>query len=84
MNCNCIETYIVINKIIISEICERLQIESYFFSKPKSLREYDNQLAKRSITYYLLFTLKVQDHKKKSYSILIAQLRHHDLILEKL
>ena len=31
MNCDCIKTYIVINEIIVFKICERLQIESYFF-----------------------------------------------------
>ena len=59
MNCDCIEIYIVINKIIVSEVCERLQIELYSFFKPKSLREYDGQLIKRSITHCLLFILKV-------------------------
>ena len=59
INCDCIKIYIVINEIIISEICERLQIESYFLFKFKSLREYDDQLVKRFITHYLLFTLKV-------------------------
>ena len=83
MNCNYIKTYIVINEIIILEICERLQIESYFLFKLKPLREYDDQLAKRSITHCLLFTLKVQGHKEESYSILITQLKHHDLIFEK-
>ena len=56
---NCIEIYIVINKIIVSEICERLQIESYSFFKFKLLRKYDDQFVKRPITHYLLFTLKV-------------------------
>ena len=84
MNCDCIETYIVINKIIIFEICERLQIESYFFFKFKSLRGYDDQLAKRSITYCLLPTLEIQGYKEKSYLILIVQLKYHDLIFEKL
>ena len=59
IDCDCIKAYIVINKIIILEICERLQIESYFFFKFKSLREYDDQLIKRSIIYCLLFILKV-------------------------
>ena len=83
INCDYIEVYIVINETIISEICERLQIESYSLFKFKSLREYDDQLVKRSITHYLLLILKVQGYKKESYSILIAQLKHHDLILEK-
>ena len=84
INCDYIKIYIVINKIIVFEICERLQIESYSLFKFKPLREYDDQLAKRSITHYLLFILKIQGHKEKSCPILIAQLRHHDLILEKL
>ena len=72
VNCDCIEVYIVINEVIVFEICERLQIESYFLFKSKSLREYDDQLVKRPITYYLLPTLKIQGHKEKSYSILIT------------
>ena len=71
VNCNYIKIYIVINEIIVFEICERLQIESYFFFKFKSLREYDNQFAKKLITHCLLFTLKVQDHKEESCSTLI-------------
>ena len=59
INCDCIKTYIVINEAIVSKICERLQIESYFLFKLKPLREYDNQLVKRFITHYLLLTLKV-------------------------
>ena len=64
MNCNCIKTYIVINEIIVFEICERLQIESCSLFKFKSLREYNDQFVKRSITHYLLFILKIQGHKK--------------------
>ena len=59
INCDCIEVYIVINKTIVPEICERLQIEPYSLFKPKFLRKYDNQLVKRSITHCLLLTLKI-------------------------
>ena len=83
INCDCIETYIVINKTIVPEVCERLQIESYSFFKLKPLREYDDQLIKKLITHCLLFILKVQDHKEESCSILITQLKHHNLIFEK-
>ena len=41
VNCECIKIYTVINKIIVFEVCKQLQIESYFFSKSKSLRDYD-------------------------------------------
>ena len=42
INYDYIKTYIVINEIIILEICERLQIESYSLFKLKFLRKYDN------------------------------------------
>ena len=54
-----------------------------FFFKLKPLREYDDQFVKRFITHCLLFILKVQGHKKESCLILIIQLKHHNLILEK-
>ena len=84
MNCDCIKIYIIINEIVIFEICERLQIESYIFFKLRFLREYNNQLVKRFIIYCLLFILNVHVYKKKTYFILIVQLKHHDLIFEKL
>ena len=31
INCDYVKTYTIINEIIISEICERLQIELYIF-----------------------------------------------------
>ena len=84
VNCECIEIYTVINKIIIFEVCKQLQIESYSLSKSKSLRDYNKQLIKKSITYYLLLTLNVHDHKKDLYFILITKIKQYNLIFEKL
>ena len=42
MNYKYIEIYIIINKIIVFEICKRLQIKLYSFFKFKFLREYNN------------------------------------------
>ena len=75
INCKYIETYIVINKIIVFEIYKRLQIELYSLFKFKPLRKYDDQLFKRFITHYLLFILNVYDYRKKFCFILIAQLK---------
>ena len=83
INCECIKIYTVINKIIIFEVCKQLQIESYSLSKSKSLRDYNKQLIKKSITYYLLLTLNVHDHKKDLYPILIIKIKQHNLIFEK-
>ena len=41
VNCECIKTYTIVNKIIIFEVCKQLQIELYSFSKLKSLRDYN-------------------------------------------
>ena len=84
VNCECIKTYIVINEIIVFEICKQLQIESYSLSKLKSLRDYDEQLIKKSIIYCLLFILNVHDHKKNLCLILIIKIKQYNLIFEKL
>ena len=84
MNCECIKIYIIINKIIVFEMCKQLQIESYSFSKLKPLRDYNEQLIKKFIIYYLLPTLNVHDYKKNLYFILIAKIKQYNLILEKL
>ena len=83
MNCEYIEIYTIINKIIILKMCKQLQIESYSFSKLKSLRNYDKQLIKKFIIYYLLFILNVHDYKKNSCFILIIKIKQYNLILEK-
>ena len=67
INSDIIKAYIVINKVIVFEICERLQIESYSLFKFKFLQKYDKQIVKRFIKfiiYYLLFTFNIHDYKK--------------------
>ena len=41
INCKCIKAYIIINEIIVLEVCKQLQIESYSLSKSKPLRDYN-------------------------------------------
>ena len=84
INCECIEIYTIINKIIIFEVCKQLQIELYSFSKLKSLWNYDEQLIKKFIIYYLLLILNVHDYKKDLYFILIVKIKQHNFIFEKL
>ena len=84
MNCKCIKIYTVINKIIIFEVCKQLQIESYSFSKLKSLRNYNEQLIKKFITYCLLFILNVYNYKKDLCFIFIIKIEQYNLIFEKL
>ena len=75
MNCKCIEIYTIINKIIIFEMCKQLQIELYSFSKLKLLRDYDEQLIKKFIIYYLSFIFNVHDYKKDLCLIFIIKIK---------
>ena len=83
VNCECIKTYIIINEIIVFEVCKQLQIELYPLSKSKSLRDYNKQLIKKSIIYYLLLILNVHDHKKNLCFIFIVKIKQYDFIFEK-
>ena len=83
VNCDDIKTYMIINEIIVFEICERLQIESFFFS---NLNLYENTISSSLndllyIIYYYFQTFTII--KKKSYLFSIIQLKYHDLIFEK-
>ena len=80
----CIKTYIIINKVIVLEVCKQLQIELYFLSKSKPLRGYDKQLIKQFIIYYLLLTLNVHGYKKGLCFIFIIKIKQYNLILRKL
>ena len=84
VNCECIKIYTIINKIIVFEVCKQLQIELCFFSKLKSLRDYNEQLIKKFIIYHLLFILNVHNHKKDLYFIFIAKIKQHNFIFGKL
>ena len=75
VNCECIKIYTVINEIIVFEVCKQLQIELYSLSKSKPLRDYDEQLTKKSITHCLLFILNVHDHKKGLCFIFIVKIK---------
>ena len=83
VNCEYIKIYIIINEIIVSEVCKQLQIDSYPLSKSKSLRDYNKQLIEKFITHYLLPILNVHDYKKNLCFILIVKIKQYDLILEK-
>ena len=84
INCECIKVYIVINEIIVFEVCKQLQIELYPLSKSKPLRDYNEQLIKKFIIHCLLLILNVHDHKKDLCFIFIIKIKQYDLIFEKL
>jgi len=76
--------YILIHTKLVDQICQKLKIQLIWLVKKKLIREYDEKLTKKIITYKILLNLTVKSHKKLTVSMLIIDINHHDIILEKL
>ncbi len=75
--------YILIHTKLVDQICQKLEIQLIWLVKKKLIREYDKKLMKKIIIHKILLNLTVKSHKKLTVSILIADINHHDVILEK-
>ncbi len=69
---------------LISELCERFDIQSISLFKSKSIRSYDETLDRRSITYALYISVTIQEHKNEMMSLLITRLDQHKIIIDNL
>jgi len=76
--------YILIHTKLVDQICQKLEIQLIRLAKEKLRREYDEKLMKKIIIHKILLNLTVESHKKLIVSMLIADINHHDVILEKL
>ncbi len=76
--------YILIHTKLVNQICQKLEIQLIWLAKEKLIREYDEKLTKKIIIHKILLNLTVESHKKLTVSMLIADINHHDVILEKL
>ncbi len=76
--------YILIHTKLVDQICQKLEIQLIQLAKEKLIREYDEKLTKKIITHKILLNLTVESHKKLTVSMLIANINHHNVILEKL
>ncbi len=75
--------YSFIDKLIMQNVYDHLQIESLSLIKLKSIREFDDHYAKKFITHAIYSNLTVQDHMKRFIFMLITELNQHQMILEK-
>ena len=75
--------YILIHTKLVDQICQMLEIQLIQLAKEKLIREYDKKLTKKIIIHKILLNLTVKNHKKLTVSMLIADINHHDIILEK-
>jgi len=75
--------YSFIDEVIAQIVCDQLQIESLTLIKAKSIREFNDHYAKKLITHVIYLNLTIQDHTVNIASMLITQLKQHQMILEK-
>ncbi len=76
--------YMLIHDKLVNKVCQKLEIQSISLAKEKLIRNYDEKLARKTITHKILFNLTIKSHKKLTMSMLIVDIEHHEAILSKL
>ncbi len=76
--------YTIIHSNLVNKVCEKLKIQSISLAKEKLIRDYDEKIFKKTITHKILFNLIIESHKKLTVSMLITDINHHEVILNKL
>jgi len=76
--------YMIIHSNLVDKVCKKLKIQSISLTKKKLIKYYDEKIFKKIITYKILFNLIIKSHKKLTISMLIADIDHHEVILNKL
>ncbi len=69
---------------LVNRVCKKLEIQSISLAKEKLIRDYDEKISKKIITHKILLNLIIENHKKLTVSMLIADIDHHEVILSKL
>ena len=75
--------YTLIHINLIDQICKKLEIQLISLIKEKLIRDYDDKLIKKIIIHKLLFNLTINDYKELTVSMLIININHHEIILNK-
>ncbi len=73
---------IFIDESLMSELCERFDIQSILLSKSKSIWLYDETSDRKLITHALYTLIMIQEHKNEMMSLLITCLDQHKIIIE--
>ncbi len=69
---------------LISELCERFDIQSISLFKSKSIHSYDKIFDRRFITHALYISIIIQEHKNEMMFLLITHLDQHKIIIDNL
>ncbi len=73
-----------IDESLMSELCERFDIQSILLLKSKLIWLYDEISDQKSITYTLYTSIMIQKYKNEMISLLITRLDQHKIIIENL
>jgi len=76
--------YMLIHDKLVDKVCQKLEIQFISLAKKKLIRDYDEKLARKTITHKILLNLTIESYKKLTVSMLIADIKHHEAILSKL
>jgi len=75
--------YMIIHINLVDRVCKKLRIQPISLVKKKLIKKYDEKIFKKTITHKILLNLIIESHKKLTVSMLIADIDHHEVILEK-
>ncbi len=73
-----------IDEFLMSELCERFDIQSISLLKSKLIQSYDEISDWKSITHALYTLIMIQEYKNEMMSLLITRLDQHKIIIENL
>jgi len=71
-----------IDESLMSELCERFDIQSILLLKSKSIQSYDKTSDRKLITHALYTLIMIQEHKNEMMSLLITHLDQHKIIIK--
>jgi len=69
---------------LVNKVYKKLNIQFILLTKEKLIWDYNEKLFKKTITHKILLNLMIESHKKLTVSMLIADIEHHEVILNKL
>jgi len=75
--------YTIIHINLVNKVCKESRIQFISLTKEKLIKEYDEKIFKKIIIHKILLNLIIESHKKLTVSMLIADINHHEVILEK-
>ena len=76
--------YTLIHTRLVNKLCKKLKIQSILLVKEKLIQDYDEKIFKKAITHKILSNLMIKSHKKLTVLMLITDIEHHEVILNKL